>query len=52
MQAADLPSGAFLTSDFGDAVVTPNQLRWDPLPNPSHAVDFVSGLKTICGAGR
>jgi len=49
--AADLPSGAFLTSDFGDAVVTPNQLRWDPLPNPSHAVDFVSGLKTICGAG-
>ena len=36
------------------AAVTPNQLRWRPfeLPKPGDPVDFLSGLHTICGAGR
>jgi homogentisate 1,2-dioxygenase len=33
-----------------DAVPTPpNQLRWDPLPIPSAATDFVDGLVTMAG---
>jgi homogentisate 1,2-dioxygenase len=40
-----------LTSDFGQAVATPNQLRWDPLPLPSKPTDFVQGLVTMGGNG-
>jgi homogentisate 1,2-dioxygenase len=33
-------------------VVTPQQLRWDPFEVPNSAeLDFVDGLRTICGAG-
>jgi homogentisate 1,2-dioxygenase len=31
--------------------VTPNQLRWDPLPVPSAPTDFVDGITTIGGNG-
>ncbi len=41
-----------LTSDFTNAVITPNQLRWRPFQIPSDPVDFVQGLFTICGSGR
>jgi homogentisate 1,2-dioxygenase len=35
-----------------DAVPTPpNQLRWDPLPIPSAATDFIDGLVTMAGNG-
>ena len=35
-----------------DAVPTPpNQLRWDPLPLPRTATDFVDGLITMAGNG-
>lgn len=30
---------------------TPNQLRWDPLPMPSKATDFLDGVVTVCGNG-
>src|SRR5436853_6285944 len=30
-----------------DEVVTPNQLRWDPLPIPSEPTDFIAGVRTI-----
>ena len=40
-----------LTNDFGRCEPTPNQLRWDPLPNPSDAVDFIAGLVTMAGNG-
>jgi len=40
-----------LTSDFGAAVATPNQLRWDPLPLPAKPTDFVQGLVTMAGNG-
>src|SRR5690606_12004345 len=42
-----------LHEDFGSGPVTPDQLRWDPLPLPGEgaAVDFVDGLFTMAGNG-
>ncbi len=40
-----------LTSNFGEAVATPNQLRWDPIPIPSKPTDFIEGLVTMGGNG-
>ena len=38
--------------DFDDGPVTPDQLRWNPLPLPERAdVDFVDGLFTMAGNG-
>jgi homogentisate 1,2-dioxygenase len=40
-------------NDFGDGPVTPDQLRWNPLPMPqaSAPVDFVESLFTMAGNG-
>jgi len=38
-------------NDFGDGQVTPDQLRWNPLPLPQRPVDFVEGLFTMAGNG-
>src|SRR5690606_9840772 len=40
-------------NDFGDGPVTPDQLRWDPLPVPAddQPTDFVDGLFTMAGNG-
>ncbi|GAB3509275.1 homogentisate 1,2-dioxygenase [Pseudoxanthomonas daejeonensis] len=38
-------------NDFGDGPVTPDQLRWDPLPLPSTPNDFLEGLYTMAGNG-
>ena len=40
-----------LHNDFGDGPVTPDQLRWDPLPMPTQPADFVEGLYTMAGNG-
>jgi homogentisate 1,2-dioxygenase len=42
---AKLASGPF------DGPVTPNRLRWDPLPIPTEPTDFVDGLVTLAGNG-
>jgi len=47
---AALPAGTF-HNDFEQAPVTPNQLRWDPLPLPPTPTDFVDGLVTLAGNG-
>src|SRR3954447_20707484 len=39
-----------LTSRF-DEPVSPNQMRWDPLPMPSEPTDFIDGLVTMAGNG-
>lgn len=39
-------------TQFGKDEVECNQLRWRPMPFPEQQTDFVSGLQTICGAGR
>ncbi len=41
----------YLTSRFDAVAPSPNRLRWDPLPVPSAATDFVSGLRTAGGNG-
>ena len=40
-----------LVGRFDDEAPSPNQLRWDPLPVPRAATDFVAGLTTIAGTG-
>lgn len=36
---------------FADGVLTPNRLRWDPLPMPAQPVDWLDGLHTLAGNG-
>ncbi len=38
-------------SRFDEIDVTPNQLRWDPLPVPTEPTDFIDGITTIAGNG-
>ncbi|WP_255505613.1 homogentisate 1,2-dioxygenase [Alkalisalibacterium limincola] len=38
-------------NDFGTGPVTPEQLRWSPLPMPEEATDFIEGLYTMAGNG-
>jgi len=45
-----LDSG-LMTNEFDAAPAPPNQLRWDPLPMPTKATDFVEGLVTMAGNG-
>ena len=40
-----------MVSDFAQVPATPNQLRWNPLPMPSTATDFISGWVTMAGTG-
>jgi homogentisate 1,2-dioxygenase len=40
-----------LAGRFDEVAPSPNQLRWDPLPVPRAATDFVAGLATIAGNG-
>jgi len=40
-----------LHNDFGVDPVSPEQLRWDPLPIPENPVDFIEGLYTMGGNG-
>ena len=44
-------SSATFHNDFYPAAVSPNQLRWDPLPLPEGPTDFVDGLVTMAGNG-
>lgn len=38
-------------STFGHGPVTPNQLRWSPMPIPTAPTDFLEGMKTWGGNG-
>lgn len=49
--AASLASAPSFHDDFHDAPVSPDQLRWSPLPIPEESVDFVDGLFTMAGNG-
>jgi len=37
---------------FDEEPVSPNQLRWDPLPMPGEPTDFVEGLTSIAGTAE
>jgi homogentisate 1,2-dioxygenase len=43
--------GFVRTGPDDEAAVTPNQLRWDPLPIPEEAADFIDGLATMATNG-
>ena len=47
---APLSGGAWDTPPSGFAP-TPNQRRWDPLPIPDDAGDFIDGIVTLAGCG-
>lgn len=47
---APLPHASF-HNDFGHGPVTPEQLRWNPLPLPETPTDFIDGLFTMAGNG-
>ena len=38
-------------NDFDTGPVTPDQLRWNPLPLPDAPTDFIDGLLTVAGNG-
>ena len=38
-------------NDCGQGPVTPEQLRWSPMPSPAAPTDFVEGLFTMAGNG-
>ena len=40
-----------IVSSFDGGAVTPNQLRWDPLPIPDRPTDLIEGLVTMAGSG-
>src|SRR5947207_5555169 len=39
------------TAPCGEGEPSPNRLRWDPLPFPAEAADFVDGLATLGSNG-
>jgi homogentisate 1,2-dioxygenase len=46
-----IANGLLRSGPFAEAETPPNRLRWDPLPVPSKATDFIDGLFTIAGSG-
>jgi homogentisate 1,2-dioxygenase len=40
-----------ICGDFSQGVTPPNQMRWDPMPIPETAADFLDGLVTLAGNG-
>ncbi|MGH8123559.1 MAG: homogentisate 1,2-dioxygenase, partial [Rudaea sp.] len=46
-----LRQSEFFHNAFEPAAASPNQLRWDPWPQPEGPTDFVDGLATMAGNG-
>ncbi|MBK7598547.1 MAG: homogentisate 1,2-dioxygenase [Acidobacteria bacterium] len=46
-----IDNGLWQSAPFNETAVTPNQLRWDPLPMPKESIDFISGIITMAGNG-
>jgi len=46
-----LAAGLLRSGPFDEAETPPNRLRWNPLPMPAKATDFIDGLVTIAGSG-
>jgi homogentisate 1,2-dioxygenase len=44
--------GERMHNQFCDSPVSPNQLRWDPLPIPGAPTEFVDGIVTYAGTGE
>src|SRR5262245_26072273 len=46
-----ISNGMLRSTPFDEVATPPNQLRWQPLPIPEKATDFIDGLTTIAGNG-
>ena len=47
-----LPQALLKSGPFPDRPVSPDRLRWDPLPIPEAPTDFIDGLVTFAGNGE
>jgi homogentisate 1,2-dioxygenase len=48
---AQVPAGLWQSPPLADISVSPNQLRWDPLPFPSTPTDLIAGMATMASNG-
>jgi len=48
---AKLDAGLWLSAPCADAELSPQPLRWDPVPIPAEPLSFVEGVRTITTAG-
>lgn len=48
---APLPETAFASAPFRAVPPDPNRLRWDPLPWPAEAVDWLDAIRSYGGTG-
>jgi homogentisate 1,2-dioxygenase len=46
-----IDNGLWRSAPFAETEVSPNRLRWDPLPLPTVPVDFVDGMASMGGNG-
>ena len=46
-----MKDGLLRSGPFDEVEVSPNRLRWDPLPMPAKPTDFIDGLATLAGSG-
>jgi homogentisate 1,2-dioxygenase len=49
-KAANVKNRHVSSGPFEEAEISPNRLRWNPLPIPSAPTDFLDGLVTIAGS--
>ena len=47
-----IDNGLLRTAPITEAIATPNQLRWDPLPGPDEPTDLIDGLRTMGATGN
>jgi homogentisate 1,2-dioxygenase len=47
----EIPARLIRSGPFHEVPTPPNQMRWDPLPIPAEATDFVDGMVTMGGSG-
>jgi homogentisate 1,2-dioxygenase len=46
-----IDQGLVRSGPFAEVETPPNRLRWNPLPLPAQATDFLDGLITVAGSG-
>ena len=47
----EIAMGLIRSGPFHEVPAPPNQMRWNPIPMPDRAVDFVDGIVTLGGSG-
>ena len=46
-----IDNGLWRTPAFEEGVLTPQQMRWDPMPIPDEDTDLIAGMQTLAGNG-